>query len=109
MDLFNVIITAKAEEQLTSYTDYIYYTLHNENAAREVILDARETQEDLAKVAASLQYCRHPVLKQRGYRSITFRRHRYVMIYLIEGENVYVEAIYHELQDYENTFSEELK
>lgn len=30
------------------------------------------------------------------------------MIYRIEGTTVYVDAIYHQLQDYENIFADEL-
>lgn len=37
-----------------------------------------------------------------------FLRHRYVMLYRTDGANAYVDAIYHQLQDYENTFAEEL-
>ena len=33
-----------------------------------------------------------------------FLRHDYVMLYRIEENVVYVEAIYHLLQDYENLF-----
>lgn len=30
------------------------------------------------------------------------------MLYRIEGTTAYVDAIYHQLQDYENTFADEL-
>ncbi len=109
MDLFNVIITDKAESQLESYTDYIFYKLCNETAAKSLLRDARETQEMLSKVAANLQYCKNPALKRLGYRPINFLAHRYVMIYRVNNKDVYVEAIYHQLQDYENTFEKELK
>ncbi|MCD8323974.1 MAG: type II toxin-antitoxin system RelE/ParE family toxin [Clostridiales bacterium] len=88
--------------------DYICYTLLNEDADQSVLRDARETREQLSIVAANLQYCRNPRLRALEYRAITFRRHRYVMLYRIVGNEVYVEAIYHQLQDYENTFANEL-
>lgn len=47
-------------------------------------------------------------LKSDGYRAIHFMRHRYLMLYRIEGATVYVDAIYHQLQDYENIFADEL-
>jgi len=43
-----------------------------------------------------------------GYRLIHFRRHRYVFLYEVREQIVYVGAVYHELQDYENTFKKEI-
>ncbi len=108
MDLFDVIISPKALSQLNDYIDYIQYTLLNEQAARNVWLDAIETRDQLSKVAGSLKFCSHPQLKKDGYRIIKFLRHHYVMLYRTDGTTVYVDAIYHQLQDYENTFAEEL-
>lgn len=85
--------------------DYIVYTLFNDAAAKSVLADARETREALSKVASSLRYCEHPELRKREIRAIFFRRHQYVMLYRIEGTIVFVEAVYHQKQDYENVFS----
>ena len=108
MDSFDVIISPKALSQLNDYIDYIQYTLLNEQAARNVWQDAIETRDQLSKVAGSLKFCSHPQLKKDGYRAIKFLRHRYVMLYRTDGTHAYVDAIYHQLQDYENTFAEEL-
>ncbi|MCD8004892.1 MAG: hypothetical protein LUE91_04500 [Oscillospiraceae bacterium] len=61
--------------------------------------------EQLTTVAGSLQYCWHPELRERGYRAIDFKRHQYVMLYLVDGRDVYIEAIYHQRQDYETVFA----
>ena len=37
-----------------------------------------------------------------GYRRTNFQQHRYFMLYRIENDVVYVDDIFHELQDYEN-------
>lgn len=37
-----------------------------------------------------------------GYRRINFKSHRYFMLYRVEEDKVYVDNIFHELQDYEN-------
>ena len=108
MDSFNVIISPKALFQLNSYIDYLQYTLLNDQAAYNVWQDALETREQLSKVAGSLKFCAHPKLKKNGYRTISFIRHRYLMLYRIENTTVYVDAIYHQLQDYENAFADEL-
>ena len=108
MDSFDVIISPKALSQLNSYIDYLQYTLLNEQAAQNVWQDALETREQLSKVAGSLKLCTHPQLKKSGYYIINFLRHRYIMLYRIEGQTAYVDAIYHQLQDYESIFANEL-
>lgn len=108
MDSFEVIISPKALAQLNNYIDYLQYTLLNDQAAYNMWQDALETRNQLSKVAGSLKPCSHPQLKKNGYRAINFQRHRYLMIYRVEGQTAYVDAIYHQLQDYENTFVDEL-
>lgn len=105
MDLYEIIISPKALSQLDSYIDYILNTLLNPEAAVSLWQDALETQELLSKCAGSLQACRHPKLMSLGYRSILFTKHRYIMLYRIEGQTAYIDGIYHLLQDYENTFA----
>lgn len=73
-------------------------------AANAVWHDAIETVNELETVAGSLRKCGDPKLNELGYRKINFIHHKYVMIYRIESETAFVEAIYHQLQDYENVF-----
>ncbi len=108
MDSYNVIISPKALSQLNSYIDYIQYTLLNDQAARSVWQDALETRDRLSTVAGNLKYCTHLRLKEHGYRAIHFNRHRYIMLYRVDGTDAYVDAVYHQLQDYESTFADEL-
>ena len=108
MALYEVIISPKAMQQLNEYVEYIQYTLLNEQAAGSVWQDAVETVTELETVAESLSLCVNKRLRDLGYRLILFRRHRYVMLYRIENKTAYIDGIYHELQDYENTFANEL-
>lgn len=108
MDLFDVIISPKALSQLNDYIDYLQYTLLNDQAAYDIWQDALETRNHLSKVAGSLKFRTHPQLKKHGYHIIHFMRHRYLMLYRIDGTTAYVDAIYHQLQDYENAFADEL-
>ena len=108
MVLYDVIISPKALSQLDGYIEYIQCTLLNEQAAKAVWDDAMDTRDKLAKVAGSLKLCDNKKLQDLGYHRINFLRHRYLMLYRVEGNTAYVEAIYHQLQDYENTFLDEL-
>lgn len=56
----------------------------------------------MTNVAGSLKICDNPKLRELGYHRINFLSHRYFMLYRIENDTVYVDNIFHELQDYEN-------
>lgn len=59
------------------------------------------TIERLSYMASGLKL-RDPRLRDLGYRTIHFKRHNYFMLYRIQDDMVYVDAIYHNLQNYEN-------
>lgn len=103
-----VVMTRRAQVQLSQYIGYIKRQFRNPQAAKAVAQDARETKAALLKVAESLKLCGDSDLSALGYRVILFRRHRYLFVYSIRGDTVYIEATYHELQDYENTFKEDI-
>ena len=108
MDTCKVIISPHARSQLVSYHDYLQKILLNEQAAKNMWEDALLTIDRLSFLAGSLRACRTPVLRDLGYHIIRFKSHRYLMIYRTDGNTAYVEAVYHELQDYEALFSDHL-
>lgn len=99
---YKVIMSERAQSQLDQFIYYILIELGNEQAAGNVLADAYETKVRLSHVAGSLRLCDNLRLRALGYRVIHFECHKYLMVYRIEGNIVYVEGIYHELQDYEN-------
>lgn len=102
MRTYKVIITESAKEQLKEYIAYIMREFQNKQAAQALRDDARETKKRLEICAGSLRPLQNPGLN--GYRKMHFLKHDFVMLYRIEGNGVYVDRIYHELQDYENKF-----
>lgn len=70
---------------------------------REIInyLGFEDTIARLSHVAGSLKLCDDSVLRLKGYRTIHFQKHKYLMVYTIDDDRAYVEGIYHDLQDYE--------
>lgn len=75
----------------------------NKQAAKNVLDDFEDTIKKLKYVASSLKICDNPRLQSLGYRRINFQQHRYFMLYRIENDAVYVDDIFYELQDYENS------
>lgn len=99
---YRVVVTAEAEEDLNQFIQYLLLEKQNEQAAKNVLDDFEETVGILKHVAGSLKLCDNPRLQSLGYHRINFQKHRYFMLYRIEKDIVYVDDIFHELQDYEN-------
>ena len=93
---YKVVVIAEAEEDLNRFIQYLLFAKQNKHAAKNVLDDFEET-------AGSLKLCDNPRLESLGYHRINFQKHRYFMLYRIENGVVFVDDIFHELQDYENT------
>ena len=82
--------------------DVISDMREKQQAAKNVLDDFEDTVELLKHVAGSMKTCDNPRLQSLGYHRINFQKYRYFMLYRIEDDVVYVDDIFHELQDYEN-------
>lgn len=98
---YDVVLTVQAQTDFREIINYLVYELQNQQAAASVTDDFDDTVARLSHVAGSLKLCDDSVLRTRGYRTIHFRKHKYLMVYTIDGDRAYVEGIYHDLQDYE--------
>ena len=99
---YEVVVTREAEEDLERFVKYLIIEKESMQAAENVLNDYDATIESLKYVAGSLKLCNNPRLRQLEYRRINFLNHRYFMIYRIVDNVVFVDNIFHELQDYEN-------
>ena len=78
----------------------------NSQAADALMDDVIQTQQRLINMAVSLNYLRDRDLRTLGYKKIRLRKHRYLFIFRIQDDVAYIDAMYHELQDYENLFKD---
>ena len=99
---YEVVVTRDAEEDLERFVKYLIIEKESMQAAENVLNDYDATIESLKYVAGSLKLCNNPRLRQLEYRRINFLNHRYFRIYRIVDNVVFVDNIFHELQDYEN-------
>ncbi len=100
--VYKVVVTSDAEEDLDRLLRYLLFEKKNAQAAANVLDDFEATKQSLSHVAGNLKLCDHPSLNALGYRRMPFLSHRYFMLYRIEDDLVFVDNIFHELQDYEN-------
>ncbi len=99
---YKVNITEDAEADMDKFVQYLLFEKMNVQAAGNLLDDFEATISTLAYAAENLKMCENPHLKDLGYRRINFMSHRYFMLYRVEGDMVFVDNIFHELQDYEN-------
>lgn len=99
---YKVVVTRDAEEDLERFVKYLIMEKESMQAAENVLNDYDATIESLKHVAGSLKLCDNPGLRQLEYRRINFLNHRYFVLFRIVDNVVFVDNIFHELQDYEN-------
>mgnify|MGYP001029432158 CR=1 FL=1 len=99
---YKVIITEDAEVDMDNFVHYLLSEKKNEQAASNLIDDFEAAIITLTHAAESLKMCENQCLKDLGYRRFNFKSHRYFMLYRVEDGTVYVDNVFHELQDYEN-------
>lgn len=76
---YDVVITPQAQHRLDMYVGYTMNSLKNPQAAKSILLDAKTTKQ------------------------------RFIMLYRIVQKTIVVEGMYHELQDYESIFVNEMR
>lgn len=103
-----VITSPYAQRQLDDYVLYVLLEKGNPQAAKNITLDALRTRDTLLNIADSLRYCDDEELKALGYKKILFHSHDYLFIFRVQSGIAYVDAVYHQLQDYENLFKTEV-
>lgn len=102
---YRIVVTKDAEEDLDKFIQYLIKEKGSLQAARNVLDDFDATIESLKYVAGSLKLCNNPKLQKLEYRRINFLNHRYFIMYRIVDNVVFVDTIFHELQDYERKMS----
>lgn len=99
---YRVVLSGEAEKDLEKFVVYLLLEKKSEQAARNLLNDFGATKKSLETVAGSLKFCDNPNLHKHGYRRINFLSHRYFMLYRLDDDIVYIDGIFHELQDFEN-------
>jgi plasmid stabilization system protein ParE len=100
--IYKVVVTDRAHEHIDNIIRYIIEQLKNDVAAVSILEDIESTFDRLENIARSLQLCNDPYLAEKGYRKISLGKHDYLMLYQIKGNVVFVNGIFHMLEDYHN-------
>lgn len=101
-DLYRVMLTQDAEEDLNAFLDYLVRKKRNPDAAIRLIDDFERALVGLAHIAGSLKLDDDPKLARMGYRRIHLDRHNYFMLYRVVDDTAIVDRVFHDRQDYRN-------
>lgn len=97
---YNIVISEHANEELDNILSYIVYKLQNREAAKAVYSDVLKAYEDLEYMAGSIALCEDPYLAAKGYHKLLLAHHDYVLLFQISENTVYVNGIFHMLENY---------
>ena len=103
--VYKIVVTSEAEKDFEGFVRYLLLEKKSVQAGKNLIDDFEKTKLNLEHVAEALKLCDNTRLRELGYRRINFLSHKYFMLYRVEGSLVFVDNIFHELQDYENKIS----
>lgn len=99
---YKVVITEDAERDFDGFLYYLVYEKRNPQAASHLIDSFEKTKIRLSEVADKLKICSNKKLASEGYRRINFVDMDYFFLYRIDQDKVFVDNMFHFLQDYEN-------
>ena len=99
---YKVIFTENALEDMNSIVEYLIFHLHNKQAANHFIDSVENGKYVLSNSAESFQLCLNSRLRSNGYRKWNLAKTKYFLLFRIENSTVFIDGIYHQLQDYEN-------
>lgn len=95
--LYKVIITSTASDMLISHSRFIANV--SEKAAMHFVEEFNKKTSTLEKFPERNPYIIDPLIPEGKYRKLVFLK-RYLLIYQIKDENVYVDALLDCRQNY---------
>ena len=100
MQEYDIVIAHSVYTALDALFDYFTHGRPKAPEIAEQIFHAYEQAiHTLRYSPEAYQVISHPLLAGYGYRRIRIGAYRYYLLYRLETQTVYVDALFHELQD----------
>lgn len=97
---YRLIITDRAEKLLDGLVNYLLYKLKNQQAAIHLLDNIERIYDRLEENPFQFPLSMDTYLLHKGYREAVLPDMNYVLIFKIEGNNVYVLGVFHQLEQY---------
>jgi plasmid stabilization system protein ParE len=95
--VYRVAISERASEMLVCHARFLANV--SETAAKRLISQFESQAKSLRKQPERFPWLSHPMLPEHKYRKLLFEK-RYLLIYRIKGNTVYIDAMVDCRQDY---------
>lgn len=99
---YKIIVTKNAKKDIHSIIEYMTFYLCNIQAATNFERSLEHAFDLLKTNAESYQLCSNKKLNSLGYRRLHLLKSKYFMLYRVSRNIVFIDRIYHQLQDLEN-------
>ena len=97
---YELLITHEAELQFEDALSYMLYKLKNRQAASHFVDEIEKIYDRLEENPFQFPESRDVYLHRMGFRQATLSQMRYIVIYRIEEDRIYIEGIFHDLENY---------
>ncbi|MCI8861225.1 MAG: type II toxin-antitoxin system RelE/ParE family toxin [Lachnospiraceae bacterium] len=99
---YRLIITKQAEKMLDNLIYYLLYRIKNQQAAMHLFDSMERLYQRMEENPFQFPVCRDMYLLHKEYREAVLPDMNYLVIYKVEGKNVYVLGVFHESEKYWN-------
>lgn len=99
---YKLIITERAEELLDGLLHYLLHQIKNEQAARHLLEATEQVYSRLEENPFQFPKCRNSYLSKLGYREAVFSDMKYLVIFRVKENNVFIVGVFHELEQYQD-------
>ena len=97
---YNLIITDRAEELLHNHIYKLANRFKNENAARRLFDQIETINNRLIDNPYQFPMIRDRYLSMKGYRVAMIPKTKYILVFNIREDTVFVVGIFHQLENY---------
>lgn len=97
---YNLIITDRADELIDERVSYLIIKFKNPQAAAHLLGEISGIYDRMVDNPYQFPDSKDPCLLWRGYKEAYIPALNYKMVFRIDGNNVYVVGLFHDLEDY---------
>ena len=97
---YNLIITDRADELIDERISYLLLKFKNPQAATHLMNGISEIYDRMEDNPYQFPDSKDPYLLRRGYKEAYVPDMDYKMVFRIDGSDVYVVGLFHDLEDY---------
>lgn len=97
---YNLIITDRADEMIDEKVNYLLIKFKNQQAASHLLNGISVLYDRMEDNPFQFPDSKEPYLLKRGYKEAYISDMDYKMVFRIDGDDLYVVGLFHDLEDY---------